>query len=56
MSDNEQVEVIEADGGEEISSSPRDLLSVALIAAIGGLILLCVVFVLIANSHRPAGL
>lgn len=34
----------------------RDALSLAIVAGLGALLLICVVLVLVANSHRPAGL
>lgn len=42
---------------DEIEPVPmRDGLSLALVAGLAALLLVCVVLVLVANSHRPAGL
>ena len=34
----------------------RDQLSIALVAGLAALLLICVIFIFIANRHRPAGL
>jgi hypothetical protein len=40
----------------EDNLSPRDPLSIALVAGLAALLLLCVILVFVANRHRPAGL
>jgi hypothetical protein len=42
---------------EAIEPAPRrDALSLALVAGLALLLLICVVLVFVANNHRPAGL
>jgi hypothetical protein len=42
---------------EEIQPIPmRDALSLAIVAGLAALLLICVVLVFVANNHRPAGL
>ena len=48
-----EVEVVEI---ESVERGPRDPLSIALVAGLAALLLICVIFIFIANGHRPAGL
>ncbi len=56
--DSTEVAAIE---GEVVEIEPvpriqRDSLSIALVAGLAALLLICVIFIFIANGHRPAGL
>lgn len=57
MSEESTEAANEHEDDEEIELVPmRDGLSLALVAGLAALLLICVVLVLVANSHRPAGL
>lgn len=56
MSEESAETAIELEDELAESSPMRDGLSLALVAGLAALLLICVVLVLVANSHRPAGL
>lgn len=53
---DEPVDEPDDDDIEVDDLSPRDPLSIALVAGLAALLLLCVILVFVANRHRPAGL
>lgn len=56
VSEEAPEELIESEETPIDEAPRRNALSIALVAGLGALLLICVVLVLIANSHRPAGL